>query len=320
MNQETVSKKKLQMTAELYGLNIDCLEFVGGIENSVYRYEKNGQSFFLRFGDISHMSFNLVSAEIDWVLYLLNRNIPAVKPVASDNGLFVERINTGSNSYNVVAFEEAEGDQLDFGNPKSWNDSVVRDWGKTIGRMHSVTKEYKPKSSRRYEFKPEVDLPLIKRESKKIINSISDLLQRMHELPKGREVYGLVHSDIHVGNFFVKNDKISAILDFDRACYKWFISEVAIALYYPLYITSLRENSVEQRKFASEFLPVFREGYETEHRLNESWTEHLDMFIRVRDAILFMYLPSDVPEALRERFRRRIVGEDPYTEIHWDAL
>ena len=170
------------------------------------------------------MTLDLVTAEIDWVVYLRDKDVPAVKPLKSDTGAYVETIGNGNDSYNVVAFEKADGDQLDFGDPKSWNDSVVRDWGKTIGRMHSVAKFYKPKSSQRYEFKPELDLPLIKRESKKVTNSISDLFKRMHELPKGREVYGLVHSDIHVGNFFIKNDKISAILDFDRACYKWFIS------------------------------------------------------------------------------------------------
>jgi Ser/Thr protein kinase RdoA (MazF antagonist) len=207
------------------------------------------------------MTLDLVTAEIDWVIYLVNNNVPAVKPVKSEYGAYVERIGNGKDSYNVVAFEKAEGDQLDFGDPKSWSDSVVKDWGKTIGRMHSVTKDYKPKSARRYKFRPELDLPLIKGESSKVIRRVTELFQRMHELPKARETYGLVHSDIHAGNFFVKDGKISAVLDFDRACYKWFISEIAISLYYPLYVTTLRNNSDEQKEYASRFLPIFLEGY-----------------------------------------------------------
>jgi Ser/Thr protein kinase RdoA (MazF antagonist) len=220
----------------------------------------------------------------------------------------------------VVAFEKADGHQLDFGNPKSWNDSVIRDWGKTIGRMHSVTKNFEPKLTRRYEFHPELDMHLVKKESKKVRERIRLLFQRMHELPKNQETYGLVHSDIHVGNFFVKNEKISAIFDFDRACYKLFTSEIAVALYYPLYVTTLRHNTAEQKEYASRFLPIFLEGYNSENKLSSSWFEHLDMFMQVRDVILFMYMPPGVPEEVKERFRRRILGKDPYTDFQFQEL
>jgi len=310
-----ISRTHLKQACERYNITFEGLAFAGGMENAVHSYSKNGQTIYLRFGHSSHMSFDLVTAEIDWVVFLLEKNVPVVKPVKSENGIYVERIGKGKDSYNVVAFEKAEGEQLDFGDPKSWNDSIVRDWGKTIGRMHSVTKDYKPKSARRYEFRPEMDLSLIKMEDMKVREKVSNLFQRMHELSRGREEYGLVHSDIHVGNFFVKDDKIAAILDFDRACYKWFISEIAIALYYPLYVTTLRHDADGQREFASRFLPTFLEGYNNENTLELKWLERLNMFMRVRDAILFMYLPPSVPEEVRGRFRRRILGEDPYTDI-----
>ncbi|MHA1925779.1 MAG: phosphotransferase enzyme family protein [Candidatus Thorarchaeota archaeon] len=313
----SVSKKHLKQACDQYGIVPNELTFSGGMENAVYSYQKNGQTIFLRFGHRSHMTLDLVTAEIEWVVYLLENDVPAVKPVKSDTGSYVERIGKGRNSYNVVAFEKAEGEQLDFGDPMSWNDSVIRDWGKTIGKMHSVTKDYKHKSTRRYDFHPELDLPLVKRESKTIRNRISALFQRMHELPKESETYGLVHSDIHAGNFFVKDDKIAAVLDFDRACYKWFVSEIAVALYYPLYVTTLRNDIAEQKEYASRFLPVFLDGYRKETKLNSSWFEHLDMFMQVRDAILFMYMPPGVPEEVKERFRRRIRGEDPYMDLQF---
>jgi Ser/Thr protein kinase RdoA (MazF antagonist) len=318
--ENTVSKAHQKLASERYGVASNELSFAGGMENAVYSYQKDSKTIFLRFGHSSHMTFDLVTAEIDWMVYLLEKKVPVVKPVKSENGIYVERIGKRKDSYNVVAFEKAEGEQLDFGDPKSWNDSIVRNWGRTIGRMHSVSKDYKPTSARRYEFHPEFDLSLIRREDMKVRESVSKLFQRMHELPKGRQEYGLVHSDIHVGNFFVKDDKISAILDFDRACYKWFISEIAIALYYPLYVTTLRNDAAEQREFASRFLPTFLEGYNNENTLDSKWLERLSMFMQVRDAILFMYLPPSVPEEVRGRFRRRILGEEPYTDIKFHEL
>ncbi|MGD9381601.1 MAG: phosphotransferase [Candidatus Thorarchaeota archaeon] len=316
----TISKTHLKQACERYNVAPEEMTFAGGMENAVYSCKKNGQTIYLRFGHSSHMTFNLVTAEIDWVVYLLDKNVPAARPMKSGNGIYVERIGTSRDSYNVVAFEKAEGEQLEFGDPKRWHDDVIKDWGKTIGRIHSVTKDYKPKSARRYEFHPELDLFLIKRENMKVREKISALFQKMHELPKGKDAYGLIHSDIHVGNFFVKDGKISAILDFDRACYKWFISEIAISLYYPLYVTSLRNDSNEQKEFALRFLPTFLEGYATENSLDSTWFEHLQMFMQVRDAILLMYLPPSVPEEVRGRFRRRIIGKDPYTNIQFENL
>ncbi|MFX0107428.1 MAG: phosphotransferase enzyme family protein [Candidatus Hodarchaeota archaeon] len=316
----SVSEKHLAQACEQYGVASKDLTFVGGIENAVYSFQKDNQTFFLRIGHSKHMTFDLVTAEIDWVVYLLDKNVPAIKPVKSKNGTYVERIGTGKDSYNVVAFEKAEGEQLDFKDPKSWSDSVIKDWGRVVGRMHSVTKDYEPKSSRRYEFQPELDLYLVKGESKEVRDCIKSLFQRMHELPKTRDAYGLVHSDMHAGNFFVKDDRISAILDFDRACYKWFISEIAIGLYYPLYVTALRKSSKDQKEYASRFFPIFFEGYSGENHLDSSWLEQLDMFIQVRDAILFMYMPPSVPEDVNEMFRRRILGEDPYADIQWQEL
>ncbi|MFW9805061.1 MAG: hypothetical protein ACFFFC_20605, partial [Candidatus Thorarchaeota archaeon] len=118
---DTISKAHQELARERYGVASEQLNFAGGMENAVYSYQKDGKTVFLRFGHSSHMTLDLVSAEIDWVVYLLEKNVPVVKPVKSENGIYVERIGKGKDSYNVVAFEEAEGEQLDFGDPKSWN-------------------------------------------------------------------------------------------------------------------------------------------------------------------------------------------------------
>jgi Ser/Thr protein kinase RdoA (MazF antagonist) len=310
--QETIPKKHLVEIGKRYGIIPQDLKFVGGFENSVYSFSKNKQDFFLRIGNSKHMTSSLVEAEIDWVHFLVERGVPAVKPVTSVNEQQVEMVSIDNESYNIVAFEKAEGDHVDHRNPLSWNSEMVRDWGKVIGKMHSVTKDYKPRSSRRYEFNPGLDSFLYKKESKEIRNYIDGLFQQLCELPKTRDTYGLVHSDIHTGNFFVKDNKISTILDFDRACYKWFISEIAIALFYPLYLTQLRSEVDSQKKFVGEFLPIFLEGYETENNLKSEWFSYLDLFLRIRDAILLMYAPN---EDWRKPLRSRMIGKEPYLDV-----
>jgi Ser/Thr protein kinase RdoA (MazF antagonist) len=308
----SLPKSHLNEIAERYGIKPQGLNFVGGFENSVYSFIKNSQDFFLRIGNSKHMTFNLVEAEIDWVRYLVENDVPAVRPAPSINGEYVEMVSFGDVSYNVVAFEKAEGNHVNHGEPLGWNGDIIRDWGKVIGRMHSVTKDHKPGSSRRYEYNPGLDSFLYKNECKEIRDYIDGLFLQLSELPKTRDSYGLVHSDIHTGNFFVKNDKISAILDFDRACYKWFVSELAIALFYPLYLTQLRTDIENQKKFVKQFFPTFMEGYDTENKLDPKWLDYLDLFIRVRDVILLMYAPND---DWKKPLRPRLLGREPYLNI-----
>lgn len=309
---EPIPKAHLLEIGKRYSIDSKKLNFVGGFENSVYSFPKNDQEYFVRIGNSKHMTFELVEAEIDWLLYLVGKKVPAVRPISSTSGQHVESVNMADVAYNVVAFEKAEREHVNHRDPMSWNSEIARDWGKVIGKMHSVTKKYTHKTSRRYEYNPGLDSFLYKKESKEIRDYIEDLFLSIQHLPKTDDSYGLVHSDIHTGNFFVKENKISAVLDFDRACYKWFVSELAIALYYPLYLTKLRMDTDEQRKFVSSFFPVFLEGYETENKLVSKWSDHLDLFIRARDVILLMYAPN---EEMKKQLRPRILGKESYLDV-----
>ncbi len=302
----------LRKIAERYNTHPDEMVHVGGFENSVYSFSQNGTELFLRIGSADHMTFELVKAEIDWVLYLVENGVPAVHPVASANELFVERVNTGDALYNVVAFEKARGEHVDHGNPGAWDDAMIRDWGRTIGRMHSLADGFQAGTYRRYEFRPDLDSHMYSKESKEVSDYINSLFGKLRALRKTRESYGLVHSDIHTGNFLVTDNRISAILDFDRSCYKWFVSELAVALYYPLYLTSIRSDPGAQEEFVSRFVPLFLEGYENERKMPLEWLDHLEMFIRVREVILFMYAPA---EEIRSRLRPRISGREPYLDV-----
>jgi len=44
----------------------------------------------------------------------------------------------------------------------------------------------------------------------------------------------LIHTDVHAGNFFVDDGRIT-VFDFDDSSYQWFASDIAIALYYTIW-------------------------------------------------------------------------------------
>ncbi|MFX0115039.1 MAG: phosphotransferase enzyme family protein, partial [Candidatus Hodarchaeota archaeon] len=235
----SLSQEYFRQASERYGVNFENLTLIGGLENFVYSFQKNNRDYVLRVGHSTHLSFELVQAEIDWLLYLVDGDVPVTQPVPSDSGAYVEKIVINETYLNVVAFEKVEGQHLDFGTPNEWNKDIIRQWGRNVGRMHALTKNYTPRSSfRRYDFEPLMDVErLLSHKGKEIVERITSLFHELEELPKTKDSYGLIHSDLHPGNFLVdsKKKKIVCLLDFDRACYKWFISEIAVALYYPLY-------------------------------------------------------------------------------------
>lgn len=295
---------------KLYDFNPDDLSYVGGIENHVYSFSKNKKEYFLRIGDNKHMSFELVEAEIDWVVYLTENDVPAVKPIQSTNGRYIEKVKKKEGHLNVVIFEKAKGKHLDHRNPQNWSDEIIIDFGKITGKMHALAKNYQVKSSKRYDFQPSLDIKnMLKNEDKEIVEVISKIFHEAENLPKDKNGYGLVHGDLHTGNFFVDNNRISTILDFDRTCYKWFISELAVALFYPLYATQLNKDKEKQIEFVKSFIPLFMEGYNTENTLDSFWMEKIDLFIKVRHAILYMYLPPQLNH-LKEENGLRLKNDD----------
>ncbi|MFX0183505.1 MAG: phosphotransferase enzyme family protein [Candidatus Hodarchaeota archaeon] len=317
---ESVPKEYFFQAGDRFGVKPENMSYIGGFENAVYSFEKGNQEYVLRVGHCTHMSFDLVQAELDWILYLSESNVPVTKPLASDAGIYVEKININDNKdnyLNAVAFEKAEGQHLDHENPRIWNKDIIKHWGKIIGRMHALAQDYTPKSSKRYEFgmPPEDIKEFLAGEDKEVIDRIISLFQDLEKLPKTKDSHGIVHSDLHTGNFFVKDNRITTLLDFDRTCYKWFISEIAIALYYPLYMTPLRHSQEAQKDFIRYFLPLFWEGYKSENQLEPFWKEKLNTFIEVRDAILYMYLPSAPRKRVSAIIKRRIMGKDSYIDV-----
>ncbi len=304
----------LKKISKLYAINIQDLKDLDGIENDVYGFDRAKESFILRIGSTEHMSISLVRAEVDWVDYLGKNGVPVASPVASLNGRLVEPVQHEEKSYVVVCSTKLKGEHISMRDPLAWRDDLIIHWGQLVGRMHRATKEYVPSADRRYAFN--ITLPHIRRmlphEGEETIANLAAAFKGLDDLPKDKQSYGLIPSDIHSGNFFVDGNEITGFFDFDRCCYKWFVSDIAVILFYPLYASPLKESEAKQKAFVRYFVPLFMRGYERENQLPAGWQDQIEMFLRVRDAILYMYCP---PHLLHMRFPHGIMGRQPYLSV-----
>ncbi|MOA07567.1 Stress response kinase A [compost metagenome] len=119
-------------------------------------------------------------------------------------------------------------------------------------------------------------------------DSYSKLVKTINELPKDENSYGLIHGDIGVGNFMVDEQRVVTLFDFDEAQYSWFVEDVAIQLYYLVYVFGGEDGKGYREEQARRFMNHFMKGYVLEHSLDEYWIKQIPLFLRLRELIVYI--------------------------------
>jgi len=91
------------------------------------------------------------------------------------------------------------------------------------------------------------------------------------------ETFGLIHGDLHQGNYFFHNGQVRAI-DFDDCGYGYYLYDMAVTL-----------SEVNWRKNTPELRKGFLKGYHSIRELSSEHEGYLDMFIAFRDLQLIIW-------------------------------
>lgn len=322
----------LNTIVALWDLQPDTIKFVGGFENLIYEGQKNGKDWILRVG--SHQSREHTLAELDWVHYLSDNNIRVARPSLSRSDSLVESLSYQEYELQCAVFEKAQGTKVDMKNPLVWNADLWTKMGKLTGQMHSATQSYsvEGKRFRRVDF---LEDPIIQPDDIEeklnplVIERFNEFMEtKIFPLPSDRSCFGLIHSDFHAGNFFVDENNDITLFDFDDCCYKWFISDVAVAVYYS---TLFGTPPDQQLQFAQNYFRAFWQGYSSEFNLSPEWAGFIPDFLRLRDFTLYFAVNKIVDlnnleawqEKLLNTLEERIVNKTSpidLTSEQWIAL
>ena len=140
----------------------------------------------------------------------------------------------------MCSFTKAEGKPP---SRKNATDKMYYNYGKTIGMFHSLTKNYVESDGIIKRYNWDQDLLILNGDKylpesdKIIIDRLNEVIKEINSLEKNKDNFGLIHTDVHMGNFFVKNDELT-VFDFDDAAYQYFVSDIAIALYYLIFMAN----------------------------------------------------------------------------------
>ncbi|MGM7682997.1 phosphotransferase enzyme family protein [Cytobacillus sp. Hm23] len=301
---DLINQKVVNLGATKFGVTIQALTFIGTSQNIIYGYQKNGFSYILRFTPSLHRNEDLVKGELDWILFLANNGVLVSKPIRSQTGSLTEIIEINEDVYlTVTSFIRAEGRKMGY--PECLNDHhLYQELGKITGKIHKLSKKYiLPRENiKRHEWSNNYYLQNMKQfipleqtlvydQSIQLINKINNVLI------KDNDSYGLIHGDINVNNFLVNENGIT-LFDFDEAQYSWFVEDVAITLYYFVYVHGGEEGKEKRILQARHFMEYYLKGYQEYNLIEDYWLNQIPLFLQLREVIAYvgMYKHCDVTQ------------------------
>ncbi|KKK34392.1 hypothetical protein WQ57_22840 [Mesobacillus campisalis] len=300
---------------------------LGDFENFVYEVSRDGTPFILRISHSSHRTKENLISELDWVGYLFEKSLPVPQVLESKSREKVIKVQAGDGSFFFgCLYTKAKGGPVQV-RSEAFKEPLFKVWGRTIGKMHNVTKSYTPPKC----IKPrpnwqEDDLlqfghyyPV---HEKELVKNAKELVETISSFPANHETFGLVHSDLHSGNFFYDRKQIH-VFDFDDSVYHWFASDMAIPVYYSVLYGIPAAQQEKRNEFARRFLASFIKGYEMENTLPACWQKQLPYFFRLRDAVLYSVLHKKIAaenrnkkvNALLDEIRTRIRAKEPIVTL-----
>jgi Ser/Thr protein kinase RdoA (MazF antagonist) len=296
-----VSDNLLTFAAENYGFDKSTLHFISDSTNQVYMYKKDEKGYILRFSQRSAGHIHKIKAEMDWLYYLAKNDIGVSLPLKAGGGELAVSTQDGGENYIVTSFEMVSGTFWNKDDPNKWNEKIFYNWGKVMGDMHRLTKDYKPAKSMdvREAFTGRDALADTIKLCPSLNKIAEELIDEMMTLPKDKDSYGLIHCDIHPWNFYIDGGKIN-VFDFDDSLYGWFALDMGIALYHGLWWGRKDDAGND---FTDKIIENFIKGYLSANYLSGFWLSRIPMFMKFRQICKFswFYDPENADDHQRER-------------------
>lgn len=321
---ESMNNEILKKAASLFDTKISQINYHGGFENFIYMFTKNSSEYVLRFVHSDHRIFNHVLGEIEFIDYLEKHGACVSTVIESINHNIVEKIMINDKDYfSVSVFTKGLG-----GRDREYirSEDFWINLGEQIGLLHKLTKDFNPKHKRGIWY----DETLYKIADKVLIDDQLPILKILREtinniktFKKTKDNFGLIHTDLHIGNMVMDENKKLTFFDFDDASYKHFISDIAIVIFYQLFY---QYPPIKERNDRTIWmLKNFFEGYNKHNYLPKEELLHLNDFLKLRELTLYTVILAGGPDVYNsdwgshyiKLYRDKIIEKTPFIDVEY---
>jgi len=304
----------IEAISNLYGLSPQKFK---PINRFFYEYEDH----IIRV--IHHRNEAEVKDEVHWLNHLSDHKINVTRVLPSQTGQLFDTFKRSDTLYFVTTFEKAKGKPP---TQAEGNADLFRRIGQLIGKMHKTTKSYTPIGSRKdwhdddicnYDKYLPINHTLIREKCKEAIEEIQTL-------PKNRNTYGIIHSDIHQTNMHLRNDEIT-LFDFDDCEKHYFVNDLAIVIYWSLEVSF---NGTDIHTYATTLARHLFRGYAEENDLDVFWFGQIPKFLKLREVISLIDAHrewdlkklNENQKIILNHYRKNIEQDRPFLDLDFEHI
>lgn len=259
-----------------FPIKVKSLDFIQHGENTTYKVsDTKNNRYLLRIHRMGYHSKDGIIEELKW-LERLSKTTEIVSPIPlktiHNSYIATDNLEIGNEQRNVTLLKWVEGRQIQ----KSISNVHVKEIGKLTAELHSNTKNKKVIHRNYWSSEglagpkpfmgPMDSIAGLNSKQQQVLNEARIIV--FDRLSKYEKRYpqkmGLIHADLHFGNFFLKNNKISPI-DFDDCGYGFHMYDLAVT------ITSLHNGIAKKiitKNEFSYFKDVLIDSYNLFHPLS----------------------------------------------------
>ena len=258
-----------------------------GGRNEAFVLTTDGKKYVLRISALDDRTEEDYLAETEFVHYLAENGAAVADVIPSHSGKLVETVRNGANTIYASLFEYAPGILISDNGYRYREGAPLSEYffntGKTLGRIHALSKSYKPVHRRR-DYSDKYNMRSIERlipdEYADLKSAIALRLDRFSALSRAESDYGLVHFDFSDGNYHIdmENGNIT-VYDFDNAIYCWYMFDLANLWTHGVGWCQFEKDPEKRRAFMTEYFKTILDGYRSETDVSQVLLEQLPLFI-----------------------------------------
>lgn len=257
------------------------VKLISRAENvSFYVESPNKESFVLRIHRPEYHTLSELVSEQVWTEALLSEGIDVPVVVRTIDDERYTKIQVNGSPRNVGLLRWVDGSSLrEMSGDSKYTEKLARiyqDVGRLLASLHEHASTWSPPPGfDRHSFDENGLMgeqpfwgrfwearDLTRDQLSHLASMRSQIYALLARLPKDRDVYSLIHADLHTGNLISHGQNLH-IIDFDDAGFGWHSYDFAVAL-----------NEVQGRQLREPLLNALFEGYE-EKRTLKSWVKQL---------------------------------------------
>lgn len=285
------------LAAPIFGLEPSSITLLSHSENVVCQLTlPNGARAALRIHRPGYNSLAELRSEVLWVTSLSNFGIPVPTALSTDTGDHYVSLPVGGQAHHVGVVDWVPGEPL--GSPTGVNGpEVVQHYGQ-IGKLAAQVRAHHAGwappagfTRRAWDHRGLVgSAPLWGRFWE--VDALSDAQRRLFSACRDQLLldftnmsfspggFGMIHSDLHLGNLMADGDSLTMI-DFDDAGFGWFAHELAVALH-----------PVLEEPWEDDARSALIDGYRTVLPLSAADEASIDTFVTMRSLMIIGWLDA----------------------------